>query len=132
MPVAPAPLGAGLPPPFSEEPERTGVGNYMHHKFVVIDFDKPDARVYLGSYNFSRAADEDNGENLLLFKDKRIATAYAIEALRIYDHYAFRASPASALAGSQPLRLPPGPEGVAWWDRFYTDAGDKSDRLKFA
>jgi hypothetical protein len=132
VPVAPAPLGAGLPPPFSEEPERSGVGNYMHHKFVVIDFDKPDARVYLGSYNFSRAADEDNGENLLLFKDKRIATAYAIEALRIYDHYAFRASPATAVAGSQPLRLPPGPEGVAWWDRFYTDAGDKRDRLKFA
>ena len=68
----------------------------MHHKFVVIDFDTPDARVYLGSYNFSRPADEDNGENLLLFKDGRIATAYAIEALRIYDHYAFRASPQTA------------------------------------
>ena len=29
----------------------------MHHKFVVIDFDKPTARVYLGSYNFSAPAD---------------------------------------------------------------------------
>jgi hypothetical protein len=132
VPVAPASLGAGLPPPFSEEPKRSGVGNYMHHKFVVIDFDTPDARVYLGSYNFSRPADEDNGENLLLFKDGRIATAYAIEALRIYDHYAFRASPQTAAAGSQPLSLPPGPGEVAWWDRFYTDEAAKRDRLKFA
>jgi len=27
----------------------------MHHKFTVIHFDKPTARVYLGSWNFSRA-----------------------------------------------------------------------------
>ena len=132
VPVAPASLEAGLPPPFSEEPKRSGVGNYMHHKFIVIDFDTPDARVYFGSYNFSRPADEDNGENLLLFKDGRIATAFAIEAVRIYDHYAFRASPEAQAAGSQPLRRPPGPGEVAWWDRFYTDERAKRDRLKFA
>jgi hypothetical protein len=132
VPVAPSSLGAGLPPPFSEEPKRTSVGNYLHHKFVVIDFDTPDARVYLGSYNFSGPADVSNGENLLLFKDGRIATAYAIEALRIYDHYAFRASPEAAAAGAKPLRLPPGPGEVAWWDRFYTDEPAKRDRLKFA
>jgi phosphatidylserine/phosphatidylglycerophosphate/cardiolipin synthase-like enzyme len=132
VPVAPASLSAGLPPPFSEEPARTGVGNYMHHKFVVIDFDTPNARVYLGSYNFSRPADESNGENLLLFRDRRIATAFAIEALRIYDHYAFRASPQAMAAGSQPLRFPPGPGELPWWDRFYTNAADKRDRLHFA
>ena len=32
-----------------------GSGTRMHHKFVVIDFDKPTARVYPGSYNFSAA-----------------------------------------------------------------------------
>ncbi len=132
VPVAPASLEAGLPPPFSEEPERSGVGNYMHHKFIVIDFDTPDPRVYLGSYNFSRPADADNGENLLLFKDGRIATAFAIEAVRIYDHYAFRASPEAQAAGAQPLRRPPNPGEVPWWDRFYTDERAKRDRLKFA
>jgi PLD-like domain len=132
LPVAPSSLGAGLPPPFSEEPERTGVGNYMHHKFVVIDFDTPDARVYLGSYNFSGPADTDNGENLLLFKDGRIATAYAIEALRIYDHYAFRADPTTAATAAQPLQRPPGPGQVPWWDHFYTNEPAKRDRLKFA
>src|SRR5262249_55739811 len=101
VPVSPASLGAGLPPPLNDEPKRRNVGNYMHHKFVVIDFDTPAARVYLGSYNFSRPADLDNGENLLLFRDRRIATAYAIEALRIYDHYAARATPEIAAAGTQ-------------------------------
>ncbi len=41
-----------------------GVGNRMHHKFLVIDFDKPTARVYLGSYNFSSAADVKNGDTI--------------------------------------------------------------------
>ena len=59
----------------------------MHHKFVVIDFDKPTARVYLGSYNFSKPADTQNGENLLLIRDRRIAVSYMVEALRIFDHY---------------------------------------------
>ncbi len=132
QPVSPGSLGRGLPPPFSEEPRRTGVGNYMHHKFVVIDFDTPQARVYLGSYNFSQPADEDNGENLLLFRDRRIATAYAIEALRIYDHYAFRASAKAAAAGAQPLRRPPARGETPWWDRFYSDPATKRDRLEFA
>ena len=132
VPAAPSSLGANLPPPFREEPKRSGVGNYMHHKFVVIDFDTPDARVYLGSYNFSRPADESNGENLLLFRDGRVATAFAIEALRIYDHYAFRATAQTAMAGSQPLSRPPGPGERAWWERFYVDGPPKRDRLKFA
>jgi phosphatidylserine/phosphatidylglycerophosphate/cardiolipin synthase-like enzyme len=45
-----------------EYKEPTGGGGIrMHHKFVVIDFDKPTARVYLGSYNFSSPADIKNG-----------------------------------------------------------------------
>jgi hypothetical protein len=39
-----------------------GSGNRMHHKFVVIDFDKPTAHVYLGSYSFSATADKKNGK----------------------------------------------------------------------
>ena len=48
----------------------------MHHKFVVIDFNKPTARVYLGSYNFSSTADIKNGENLLLIRNRRIAVSF--------------------------------------------------------
>ena len=43
-------------------------------------------RVYLGSYNFSSPADVNNGENLVLIRDRRIVVSYVIEALRIFDH----------------------------------------------
>ncbi|MGE3821067.1 MAG: phospholipase D-like domain-containing protein, partial [Isosphaeraceae bacterium] len=48
-PVSAANLGKNAPEPFKSEPTGGG-GIRMHHKFVVIDFDKPTARVYLGSY----------------------------------------------------------------------------------
>ena len=77
----------------------------MHHKFVVIDFDKPTARVYLGSYNFSSTADTKNGENLLLIRDRRIAVSYVIEALRIFDHYHFRVAQQEARKARKKLVL---------------------------
>lgn len=62
----------------------------MHHKFVVVDFNKPTARVCVGSYNFSSPADVKNGENLLVIRDRRIAVSYAVEAMSMLDHYHFR------------------------------------------
>jgi hypothetical protein len=73
-PIYPAALSKNLPEPFKSEPTG-GSGTRMHHKFLVIDFDKPTARVYLGSYNFSNPADTKNGENLLLIRDRRIAVS---------------------------------------------------------
>jgi hypothetical protein len=65
-PVSAASLSKGLPEPFRSEASG-GTGIKMHHKFVVIDFDKPTARVYTGSYNFSGTADTKNGENWFSF-----------------------------------------------------------------
>ena len=107
----------------------------MHHKFVVIDVDKPSARVYLGSYNFSSAADTLNGENLLLIKNQRVATAYMIEAVRLFDHYEFRVMQDNAAAQSQELvlRKPPRlPGEKPWWDSSYTDPHKIRDRELFA
>lgn len=73
-PVFASALSGSVPPPFSAEPTGGG-GTRMHHKFVVVDFNTDDARVYFGSYNFSTPADRQNGENLLLVRDKRVATA---------------------------------------------------------
>ena len=90
LPVAfPARLLTNVPEPFKAEASG-GPGVNMHHKFVVIDFDKPNARVYMGSYNFSAAADLHNGENLLLIQDRRVAVSYMIEAVAMFDHYEFR------------------------------------------
>jgi phosphatidylserine/phosphatidylglycerophosphate/cardiolipin synthase-like enzyme len=133
-PVFPAALSKNVPDPFKDEPTGGG-GIRMHHKFVVIDFDKPTARVYLGSYNFSAPADTKNGENLLLIKDRRIVVSYMIEALRIFDHYHFRVAQANAKKAKKQLVLakPPREAGEApWWDEYYSDARKARDRELFA
>jgi hypothetical protein len=125
-------LKGRTPAPFKAEPVGGG-GNRMHHKFVVIDFDKPTARVYLGSYNFSKAADVTNGENLILARDRRIAVSYMVEALRMFDHYHFRIAQQEAkTAGTKlQLKLPPAAGADPWWLRDYTDARRIKDRKMF-
>jgi phosphatidylserine/phosphatidylglycerophosphate/cardiolipin synthase-like enzyme len=132
--VFPAALLKGrTPAPFKTEPVG-GAGNRMHHKFVVIDFDKPSARVYLGSYNFSKAADVTNGENLILARDRRIAVSYMVEALRTFDHYHFRIAQQEAkVAGTKlQLKLPPAAGADPWFLRDYTDVRRIKDREMFA
>jgi phosphatidylserine/phosphatidylglycerophosphate/cardiolipin synthase-like enzyme len=130
-------LAGDAPEPFKSEP--TGgsgtIGTRMHHKFVVIDFDKPTARVWMGSYNFSVPADTANGENLLLIKDRRIAVAYAIEALRIFDHYSFRVLRQDADDKGERLvlkRPPRDADELSWWDEDYTVPMKIRDREMFA
>lgn len=133
-PVYASELSKDLPEPFKSEPTG-GSGIRMHHKFVVIDFDKPTARVYLGSYNFSSSADIENGENLLLIRDRKIATAYMIEALRIFDHYDFRVSKKEAIKEKKPFCLHKPPrktDEVPWWMEDYTDVRKIRDRELFA
>jgi len=107
-----------------------------HHKFVVIDFDKPTARVYTGSYNFSIAADTKNGENFFLFRDKRVAISYMIQAVIMFDHYEWRdaLSKATTPTGKLYLKPPPTPGSAdkPWWDKDYTVPQRIRDRLIFA
>ncbi|MBZ5510689.1 MAG: phospholipase [Acidobacteriia bacterium] len=133
-PVFPAALSKNLPEPFKSEPSGGG-GIRMHHKFMVIDFDKPTARVYLGSYNFSVPADVKNGENLLLIRDRRIAVSYLVEALSMFDHYHFRVAQQEAKKAKKKLQLakpPRKPKEKAWWAEYYTDARKIRDRELFA
>jgi phosphatidylserine/phosphatidylglycerophosphate/cardiolipin synthase-like enzyme len=132
-PVMPSALtGKDTPEPFKSEPTG-GSGNRMHHKFVVIDFDKPGARVWLGSYNFSNPADTKNGENLFLFRDRRIATAYAVEALRIFDHYHFRVLQKEKPKSQLHLQSPPRAAGEKpWWDADYRLKQKIRDRELFS
>lgn len=132
--VSAAALEKNVPAPFKQEPTGGG-GTRMHHKFIVIDFDKPTARVYMGSYNFSAPADRQNGENLLLIRNRRIAVSYAIEALRIFDHYHFRVVQAEAKKAKKELALakPPRKAGEKpWWSEDYTDPRQVRDRELFA
>jgi phosphatidylserine/phosphatidylglycerophosphate/cardiolipin synthase-like enzyme len=133
-PVYPSALTKGLPEPFKSEPTG-GSGIRMHHKVVVIDFDKPTARVYLGSYNFSTTADTKNGENLVLVKDRRVAISYMIEVMTLFDHYHFRVNQQAAAKAKKKLQLakpPRNPGEVPWWDEDWSDPRKIRDRLLFA
>ena len=133
-PVFAAELSANVPEPFKSEPTGGG-GTRMHHKFTVIDFDKPTARVYLGSYNFSTPADRKNGENLVIVRDRRIAVSYMIEALSLFDHYSFRVAMKQASAKGEKLHLfkPPRASGEKpWFEDDYTVAHRIKDREVFS
>ncbi|MET0308687.1 MAG: phospholipase D-like domain-containing protein [Sphingomonas sp.] len=127
-------LEKNLPAPFKPEPN-TGMGTNMHHKFVVLDFDTDKARVWMGSYNFSITADGSNGENLMLIRDRKVATSYMVEAVRIFDSYSFRVAQTDAKKARKTLELrkPPALSGKdPWWKEDYTDPVKIRDRLLFA
>jgi phosphatidylserine/phosphatidylglycerophosphate/cardiolipin synthase-like enzyme len=91
---------AGITPmPFKAE-WSGGKGIHEHHKFVVTDFSLPSAKVFTGSSNLSPSGEAGNGDNLVMIEDPRVATSYAIEALRVFDHLHFRTVMSDAFAGA--------------------------------
>ena len=82
-------IGANAPEPFKRE-WSGGDGNMVHHKFVVTDFNGASPRVFTGSSNMAAGGELANGDNLILIEDRKVAIAYAIEALRLFDHFHFR------------------------------------------
>jgi phosphatidylserine/phosphatidylglycerophosphate/cardiolipin synthase-like enzyme len=53
----------------------------MHHKVFIID----GKIVIVGSYNFSRSAEERNDENTLIIRSPEIAAQYLAEFDRVYQ-----------------------------------------------
>jgi phosphatidylserine/phosphatidylglycerophosphate/cardiolipin synthase-like enzyme len=130
--IFPHELTPDTPAPLKPEPADDGTA--LHHKFLVVDFDKPSARVYLGSHDFSAAADEKNGEHLLLIRDQRVATSYMVEALRLFDHCHFRLAQKEAAEGKRKLQLARPPRTNAeqpWFAGYYTDPHKIRDRKLF-
>ncbi|WP_206363064.1 phospholipase D-like domain-containing protein [Stenotrophobium rhamnosiphilum] len=142
-------LASKSPEPFKSE-WSGGKGRNIHHKFVVTDFSLPSAKVFTGSSNFSPSGESGNGDHLIMIGDQRIATAYAIEAVRVFDHLHFRnkmrdafGSKGEKLKGAKKpaamtLQKPAAISGSDhnWFDRFYPKKGVKSqakrDRLLFS
>jgi phosphatidylserine/phosphatidylglycerophosphate/cardiolipin synthase-like enzyme len=118
-----------FPEPFAKELQVTGAASHVvHHKFVVIDFNSQDPVVFCGSSNLAEGGEEANGDNLLAIYDRAIATAFAIEGIRLVDHYAFAAALKAAGAKAQPLRLKTDSEG--WWKPYYTAGSIKATERK--
>jgi phosphatidylserine/phosphatidylglycerophosphate/cardiolipin synthase-like enzyme len=65
-------------------------GINVHHKFVITDFGLPTAKVFTGSSNLAPSGEQGNGDHLILIEDRKVAVAYAIEAIRLFDHLHFR------------------------------------------
>ena len=76
-----------LPPPFTDEAKIPGIS--VHHKFVVVDFKGADPTVYCGSSNLAFGPEQKNGDNLITIRDKDAVTVFAIEAIRLVDHFHF-------------------------------------------
>jgi phosphatidylserine/phosphatidylglycerophosphate/cardiolipin synthase-like enzyme len=58
-----------------------GNNRNMHHKIMIID----ESIVIMGSYNFSRNAEEHNDENTLIIYNADIAAQYLTEFNRVYS-----------------------------------------------
>ena len=78
-----------LPPPFDKE-YSINMGHQIHHKFIVCDFNEPNAVVWCGSSNLALGGEEQNGDNLIQINDTDIATVFALEAAALVDHFDFR------------------------------------------
>ena len=123
------------------EPFRTewsgGRGINIHHKFVVTDFNLPSARVFTGSSNLAPSGEKNNGDHLIMIQDPRVATAYAIEALRMFDHLHFRVAMSEA-GEDAPTRLAlKKPEALsgepAWFEASYVPGSQRArDRVLFS
>jgi phosphatidylserine/phosphatidylglycerophosphate/cardiolipin synthase-like enzyme len=145
-------LAANAPEPFKSD-WSGGAGIHIHHKFVVTDFSLPAAKVFSGSSNLSPAGETGNGDNLVMIEDSRVATAYAIEAVRMFDHLHLRtlmqakASPkakgksakakkpaAKSSHAALTLRKPENIGGKpAWFTDYYkSDSQAERDRKLFA
>jgi phosphatidylserine/phosphatidylglycerophosphate/cardiolipin synthase-like enzyme len=113
-------LKAHVPATFREE-WSGGMGQVIHHKFVVVDFNDATPVVFAGSSNLAQGGEEANGDNLLAIYDRALVQAYAVEGIRLVDHYAFRDALQSAtkaaplvLQGAKRSRKTP-----PWWQRYY-------------
>lgn len=130
-------LGQNAPPPFRAEWDgnTSGRSNMVHHKFVVADFNGARPMVFTGSSNMAAGGEKANGDNLICIQDRRVAAAYMIEALRLFDHFHFRVKlrETTRERAGFTLRRPPLPGRKAWFDAYYEAGSVKlRDRALFA
>lgn len=129
-------LASKAPQPFKREwsGNTTERSNMVHHKFLVTDFNGSNPTVFTGSSNLAKGGEEANGDNVLCIQDRKVAIAYAIEALRMFDHFHFRVN----VRENEPRRRitlwkPPRPGRKPWHHPYYSSGHVKErDRLLFS
>lgn len=131
-------LGAEAPEPFASEWSSHAGGNsrsnVLHHKFVVTDFNGERPTVFTGSSNMAKGGEKENADHLIRIEDGRVATAYAVEALRSFDHFHFRVAMQAADRRNVliALKKPPASGEHPWFREVYIPGHVKArDRLLF-
>jgi len=120
-----------VPPPFDKE-FSGGAGQVIHDKFIVIDFNGDNPVVFTGSSNLADGGETQNGDNLLAFYDPVVARIFATEAIRLVDHYYFRAAVSKATS-AKPLLLTACGGDPKWWAHDYDPNSMRNvERLLFA
>lgn len=133
VPLSPAALKKGLPPPFlAEWPGGSGVR--MHHKFVICDFNGEKPVVFTGSSNLATGGEQGNGDNLIEIRDPKVVVAYAVQAVSIFDHYAFRVRMKEAKKQPKAMDLAELVTGEPmWWEKSFAAGSEQSgDRELFS
>ncbi|UBB90231.1 hypothetical protein J4771_02420 [Candidatus Kaistella beijingensis] len=114
-----------LPEPFGTVP---GIDGYaIHHKFIVINFKGRNPVVYCGSSNLAFGPEQKNGDNLLEIFDKDIVTAFAIEALRLVDHFHWRNT---EIEKSEHLYLDSFNKSKSWFESWFKEGDLKCRQRK--
>jgi hypothetical protein len=122
-------LHSKVPKPFRPEISG-GIGQVIHHKFVVVDFNGENPAVFAGSSNLAAGGEQENGDNLLVFRDPAITSTYAVEAIRLVDHYRFREAMLESSADA-PLQL--ATRSANWTAPFFDPSTPKyRERMLFA
>jgi len=106
-----------LPPPFSKVAPIPG--HNIHHKFIVVDFKGRDPVVYCGSSNLAYGPEQKNGDNLLEIHDRDVVTAFAVEAIRLIDHFHWRQKQQKTKKKREPLALRDNSEKKLWHAPYY-------------
>ncbi len=106
-----------LPPPFNDVADVPG--HNIHHKFIVLDFKGENPVLYCGSSNLAYDPEQKNGDNLLEIRDKDVVTAFAIEAIRLIDHFHWRNKKFTAEKKEEPLNLHDPSEKYKWYKAYY-------------
>ncbi len=80
----------------------------------MVDFKGKKPVVYCGSSNLAFGPEQQNGDNLIEIRDRDAVTVFAIEAIRLVDHFAFR----NRKANPKKADLH-GPEPKPWYASYY-------------
>jgi phospholipase D-like protein len=111
-----------LPPPFNQVAAIPG--HNIHHKFIIVDFKGKNGVVYCGSSNLAYDPEQKNGDNLIEIRNEDVVTAFAVEAIRLVDHFQWRNKKQTAQKNQEPLYLNDNSDKKKIWYKDYYNPND--------